>query len=320
MDRVLVTRTPPGRALDMLQASAALDVWAEERQMPRGELLQRVAPVDGLYCMLTDRIDEELLDAAPRLRVVSTMAVGIDNIDLAACTQRGVIVGHTPDVLTETTADTAFTLMAAAARRVGEGIAYVEEGRWKRWEPDLLLGSDIHGTTLGIIGLGRIGRAVAKRARGFDMQILYHNRSRDTSAEDELGAEYRSFADLLQEADHVIVLVPLSDETHHLIDAAALAMMKPTATLTNAARGPIVNPVALADALRSGTIAAAALDVTDPEPIPADDQLLDLPNCIVIPHLGSASVATRAAMAELAAENLIAGLRGEPLPARAGPG
>jgi lactate dehydrogenase-like 2-hydroxyacid dehydrogenase len=228
-------------------------------------------------------------------------------------------VGHTPDVLTETTADLAFALLLATARRIVEGADFVRAGRWGPWDPELLLGVDVHGATLGVLGMGRIGRAVARRARGFGMRLLYHNRKPDPAAEAELGAEYRTFDGLLAEADHVVVLVPLSAATHHLIDAASLGRMKPTATLVNVARGPVVDPNALEVGLRDGTIRAAGLDVTEPEPIDSDDPLLALPNCIVIPHLGSASVATRIAMADLAADNLIAAMAGDRMPAAVNP-
>jgi len=316
-DRIVVTRRPPGRAVTTLEANADVLVWTEDRSMPRARLLAEVAMADGLYCMLTDAIDADLLDAAPRLRVISTMAVGTDNIDLAACSLRGIPVGHTPDVLTETTADTAFGLVLAAARRFQEGIDYVRGGHWTRWEPELLWGRDVNGSTLGIVGLGRIGEAVARRGAGFGMRILYTARSRHPVAEAELGVVWAELSDLLAEADHLVISIPLSVETHHLIDAAALRRMKPTATLVNISRGGTVDPVALYEALRDGVIAAAGLDVTEPEPISPSDPLLSLPNCTILPHLGSSSSATRIAMAELAAANLIAGLSGRPMPARA---
>lgn len=319
-DHIVVTRRPPGRALGMLEDAADVWLWDEDSTVPRDILLERVPAADALYCMLTDRIDEALLDAAPRLRAISTMAVGTDNIDLEACSARRIPVGHTPDVLTETTADTAMALLLATARRIIEGVDYVRAGKWQRWEPNLLLGHDVHGTTLGIIGLGRIGRAVARRALGFGMRIVYHNRRRHPGAEEQLGARYLSLHDLLAESDHVVVATPLTAATHHLIGTEALALMKPTATLVNIARGPIVDPKALYYALREGVLGAAGLDVTDPEPIPPYDPLLDLPNCVIIPHLGSSSFETRAAMAELAADNLLAGLRGDPMPACANPG
>ncbi len=287
--------------------------------MPRGLLLEQIADVDGALVMLTDRVDDEFLEAGVRLTVVSQMAVGVDNIDLDACTRRGIPVGHTPDVLTETTADMAWALLAAAARRIPEGRDYVLGGHWREWDPDLLLGSDLWGTTLGVVGMGRIGAAVARRAAGFSMRVVYNSRSPKLEAEEETGATYRALGDLLSEADHVVVTAAYTPETHHLIDRAALARMKPTATLVNIARGPLVDPDALSQALRSAVIRAAALDVTDPEPIPADHELLSLPNCLVIPHLGSASRGTRLAMATRAVENLLAGVAGKPVPWCANP-
>ncbi|MFZ0492762.1 MAG: D-glycerate dehydrogenase [Acidimicrobiia bacterium] len=318
MDRIVVTRTLPEAAMSLLDDAGTVWVWPEDRPIPREALLREVADASGLYSMLTDDVDQDLLDAAPALRTVSTMAVGTDNIDLAACTARGIPVGHTPDVLTETTADMAFTLLLATARRIREGIAYVVDGHWRLWEPNLLLGTEVHGTTLGIVGLGRIGSAVGRRALGFDMRIVYAGRRRRADLED-LGVSYMTFEELLGESDHVVISCPLTLETHHLFDHDAFRLMKPTATLTNIARGPIVDPLALKWALRTGEIAAAALDVTEPEPISSDDPLLDLPNCLVVPHLGSATTRTREAMAVLAAKNLVAGLSGEPLPACANP-
>ncbi len=315
--RIVVTRTPPSdSALPRLREAGDVWLWREDRPIDPEVLRSQAADAAGIYCMLTDTVDAGLIDAAAELSVVSSMAVGVDNVDLAACTARGITVGHTPDVLTETTADLTFTLLLAAARRIGEGIDFVRGGSWGPWDPALLLGQDVHGSTLGIVGLGRIGKAVARRAGGFGMRVVYHNRQPDPDAG---GAEYRSLPELLTEADHVVVLVPLTADTRHLIDADALAAMKPTATLVNASRGPVVDQAALYDALRTGAIAAAGLDVTDPEPMAADDPLLTLPNCIVVPHVGSATTAARAAMANLAADNLLAGLRGERLPACANP-
>ena len=294
-------------------------MWPQNRAIPKRELLGRVREAEGLYCMLTDRIDVELLEAAPRLGTISQMAVGVDNIDLAACTARGIPVGHTPDVLTETTADTAFGLLIAAARRFREGMEDVAEGRWGEWDPVALVGQDLHGSTLGIVGLGRIGRAVARRAAGFRMRVLYNKRSRDRAAEAELGVEFRSFETLLSESDHVMVLVSLNPGTHQLIDQAALAAMKATATLVNASRGPVVDTDALVEALSGGTIAAAGLDVTDPEPMPPHHPLVSLHNCFIVPHIGSSTVRTRVLMAERAAANLMAALKGDRMPHCANP-
>jgi len=317
--RVVVTRTPPAEVLDGLAGVADIWMWPENDVIPRSRLLSEVAGADGIYSMLTEAIDVELLEAAPNLRVVSNMAVGVDNVDLAACTARAIPVGHTPDVLTETTADTAFGLLLMAARRFSEGIDLVRAGAWTTWDPRLLLGRDVHSSTLGIIGLGRIGRAIAQRARGFDMRVLYHSRSRHPEAEAKQGLLYRDLDDLLTESDHVVVAIALTEDTHHLIDANALAMMKPTAILVNVSRGPTVDPDALLRALRTGEIAGAGLDVTDPEPLPGDHPLLDVPNCVVIPHLGSSSFTTREAMAQMAADNLLAGLAGERMPACVNP-
>jgi glyoxylate reductase len=318
MNRIVVTRSVPTAAIRLLDDAGTVWVWPEDRPIPRETLLREVADANGLYSMLTDEVDQELINMAPALRAVSTMAVGTDNIDLEACTAAGIPVGHTPDVLTETTADMAFTLLLAAARRIREGIDYVADGHWRLWEPNLLLGTEVHGTTLGIVGLGRIGSAIGRRALGFGMRIIYTGRRRRADLED-LGVSFRTFEELLGESDHIVVSCPLTPETHHLFDHNAFRLMKPVATLTNIARGPIIDPRALEWALRTGEIAAAALDVTEPEPIPPDDPLLDLPNCLIVPHLGSATTRTREAMAVLASRNLVAGLRGEPLPACANP-
>jgi glyoxylate reductase len=314
--RVFVARAIPEEGLGRIRDACVTDVWTDDVPPPRAELLRRVAGCDGILTLLTDRVDDELLDAAGRrLRVVSNFAVGYDNIDLAACARRGIAVGNTPGVLTETTADLAWALILAAARRVAEADRYVRAGEWRTWGPMLFLGSDVHGSTLGIVGLGRIGQAVARRAAGFGMTILYHGRSRvDEAMEAALDARFVELDELLEQSDIVSLHVALAPETRGLIDAAALARMKPTAVLVNTARGPVVDPVALAAALRGGTIAAAALDVTDPEPISPDDPLLQLPNCLVVPHIASATRATRGRMAAMAAANLIAGVRGESLP------
>jgi glyoxylate reductase len=282
-------------------------------------LLQEVADCDGLLCLLTDPIDAEVIAAGARLRVISQIAVGVDNIDLRAATARGIPVGHTPGVLTEATADFTFALLMAAARRIPEGVDYVRAGKWRTWEPMGLLGVDIWGATLGIVGMGRIGTAVARRARGFAMHILYYDPTRRPELEAELGVEYAALDDLLARSDFVSLHCPLTPETHHLIGEAALKRMKPTAILINAARGPVVDPAALVRALSEGWIRAAALDVTEPEPIPPDHPLLSLPNCIVVPHIASATVSTRERMAAMAAENLLAGLRGQRLPYCANP-
>ena len=314
--KILITRRPPGDAVDRLVASNDAWLWPHNSKIDRDVLLAQVADVEGLYCMLTDRVDAELLDAAPNLRVVSNMAVGVDNIDLAECERRGVAVGHTPGVLTDSTADTAWTLLMASSRRIEEGIDYVKAGEWGPWDPAGMLGYDISGTTLGIVGMGRIGSAVARRSMGFDMEILYSERLSKDAIEQETGATKVSFEELLERSDHVVLCVALTDETRGLIDADALKRMKSTANLVNISRGPIVDTDALYDALSTGEIRCAGLDVIDPEPIPADHPIVALPNCTVIPHLGSATERTRIAMADLAEANLVAGLKGEEMPAR----
>jgi glyoxylate reductase len=300
MARVFVSRQLPGSGLDRLRAAHDVDVWPERMPPAPSELRERVADAEGLLCLLTDRVDAELLAGAPRLRAVANYAVGTDNVDLAACERRGISVGNTPDVLTEATADLAFALLLAAARRLAEGADDVRAGRWQTWEPARGLGHDVHGATIGIVGHGRIGQAVARRARGFDMEVL------DTSAH-PLDA-------ILARADFVTLHVPLTARTHHLIDAAVLSAMKQTAILVNTARGPVVDHAALRQALIDGAIAGAALDVTDPEPLPPDDPLLDAPNLLVVPHIGSATHQARQRMTDLAVDNLLAALAGRPMP------
>jgi len=314
--RVFVSRRIPSEALVSIADACDADIWEEDLPPARDELLRRVAGCDGVLTLLTDRVDDAFLDAAGSgLKVVSNYAVGFDNIDVAACAARGVAVGNTPGVLTETTADLAWALLMAAARRLPEGDRYVRDGHWKTWGPLLLLGPDVHGATLGIVGFGRIGQAVARRAQGFGMHILYHDVSEvPEGVAMELGASYRPLEGVLAESDFVSLHVNLSPATRHLINANTLAWMKPTAVLVNTSRGPVVDQVALAAALRDGVIAAAALDVTDPEPVPMDDPLVGMDNCLIVPHIASASRATRGRMAEMAAANLLAGVFGEPLP------
>ena len=319
--RVLVTRVIPDAGLDPVREACEVDLWENDLPPPRDELLRRVAGKDGLLSLLTDRVDDELLDAAgPQLKVVSNFAVGFDNIDVPALTRRRIPAGNTPGVLTETTADLAFALLMAAARRIPEGVDYVRGDRWKTWGPMLLMGVDVHGATLGIVGFGRIGREMARRGRGFGMTILYHDVHPATPEDEaELGARRVEMDELLRASDFISLHVNLTDDTHHLIDADALRVMKSTAVLVNTSRGPVVDPGALEAALRDGEIFAAGLDVTEPEPLPADHPLVALPNCVVVPHIASASRVTRDRMAEMAAANLLAGLRGERLPTPVNP-
>lgn len=314
--RVFVARRLPEEGLGPIRAACDATVWEDELPPPRDELLRAVAGCDGILTLLTDRVDAELLDrAGPQLRVVSNYAVGFDNISAADATARGIPVGNTPGVLTETTADLAFALLMAAARRLPEGDRYVRAGRWRTWGPLLLLGSDVHGATLGVVGFGRIGQAMARRARGFEMTVLYYDVVRQPpELEAELGASFKPLEELFAQSDFVSLHVNLTPETRHLVNRERLRLMKPTSVLVNTARGPVVDQRALYEALRDGVIAAAALDVTDPEPIAPDDPLLSLDSCLVVPHIASASRATRAKMAEMAAANLIAGVRGERLP------
>ncbi|HYM52716.1 MAG TPA: D-glycerate dehydrogenase [Candidatus Dormibacteraeota bacterium] len=315
--RVFVARRIPDEGLDPIHAATAMDLWDDDLPPARDELLRRVRGVDGIVTLLTDRVDAELLDAAgPQLKVVSNMAVGFDNLDVPELTRRGIPAGNTPGVLTETTADLAFALLMAAARRLDESSRYVRADRWQTWGPMLMLGEDVHGATLGIVGFGRIGREMARRGSGFGMRIVYHD-VHPATPEDEAelgGARGVGMDELLAESDFVTIHVNLTDETRHLINAETLERMKPSAVLVNTSRGPVVDQTALYEALRDGKIFAAALDVTDPEPMRADDPLLTLDNCLVVPHIASASRVTRGQMAAMAAANLLAGLRGEPLP------
>ena len=299
--RVFVTRNLPFGALERLRAAHTVDVWPGELPPSPADLRSAVAGAEGLLCLLTDRVDEELLDAAPSLRVVSNYAVGVDNVDLDACGSRGVAVGVTPDVLTDATADLAVALMLAASRRLFEAASAVRSGEWRTWEPAGWLGLELRGARLVVVGPGRIGRAVGARSAAFGMSVSYVGRGDDLLA-------------ALSGADVVSLHAPLTASTRGMIGARALAVMKPSCVLVNTARGALVDSVALAAALSAGALGAAALDVTDPEPLPADDPLLDAPNLIVVPHIGSATHAARERMAELAVGNLLAGLAGEPLP------
>lgn len=318
--QVFITRKLPQPALDLILPVCDAEMWQDELPPPRDMLLSKVRDLDGLLTLLTDKVDAELMERAPKLKVVSNCAVGFDNIDVPAATQRGIAIGNTPGVLTETTADFAFTLLLAAARRLVESDHYLRAGKWKTWGLTTLLGQDVYGATLGLVGLGRIGAAMAKRASGFDMRVLYHDPSRRPDLEQKLGIEYADLDTLVRQADFVSIHTPLTPATKHLVNADFLRKMKPTALLINTSRGPVVDQAALYAALRDGVLGGAALDVTDPEPMALNDPLLTLANCIIAPHIASASIVTRTKMATMAAANLLAGLRGEALPTPVNPG
>jgi len=309
--RIYITRKIPAEAVEMLQAHFDVGMWeSEEQVVPREVLVQEAARADGLLTMLSERVDDDLLDKAPHLKVVANLAVGYDNIVVDACTRRGILVTNTPRVLTETTADLAWALLMAAARRIVEADRVVREGKWKSWAPMYMTGQDVHGATIGLIGMGAIGSAVARRARGFDMKILYHDPYRREDVERELGAEYRDLDSLLRESDFVVTMTPLTPETRGLIGERELSLMKSSAVLVNPSRGGVVDEDALYRALKEGRIWAAGLDVFAQEPVPPTHPLLTLPNVVVAPHIGSASIPTRKAMARLCAQNLIAALTG----------
>lgn len=312
---VIVTRRLPQAAVQPLAEQCDLRYWDQDDPIPRQTLLEWVAGVEGIYCLLTERIDAELLDAAgPQLKVVSTMSVGYDHVDVNACTERGVVVGNTPGVLTETTAELAFALMLATARRIPEGVHAVKAGEWRTWKPMWLTGQDIHGSTVGIVGLGRIGAAFGRMLQGFECRILYSGPRPKPDVAGPLNADFASFEDLLAQSDFVVAHCPLTPETHHLFNADAFAQMKPSAIFINTTRGGVVDQDALYQALKDGQIRAAGLDVTDPEPLSPDHPLLTLDNCVILPHIGSATVATRTKMAMMATQNLLAGVKGETLP------
>ncbi len=312
--KVFVTRRMDPEALDTIAHEAVMEVWTDDAPPSPQVLRERVRDANGVLTNIMDRVDAPLLEAAPGLRVVSHLAVGVDSVDVAELTRRGIPLGYTPGVLSEATADHAFALLLAATRRVAEADRWVKEGNWKlAFHPMYWLGTDVSGATIGIVGMGKIGQAVARRARGFDMRVLYYSRNRKPAEEEQLGMEYAGLSDLLRSSDFVTLHVPLTPETRHLIGETELAAMKPTAILVNAARGPVVDHLALYKALSKGRIAGAALDVTDPEPIPPDHPLLTLGNVVVTPHIGSAAAGSRKAMCMLAARNLLAGLKGEQL-------
>jgi lactate dehydrogenase-like 2-hydroxyacid dehydrogenase len=306
MARVFVTRRLPGSALDRLSAEHEVEVWPDQLPPGREELLARSRELEGLLSLLTDPVDAELIDAMPALRAISNYAVGTDNVDLDAASERGIPVGNTPEVLTESTADLAVALILAVSRRLVEGDAYVRRGDWHTWEPELLLGRDLHGATVGIVGRGRIGQAVGRRLEGFGCELLYTDVGVGVSLEE-----------LLDRSDFVTLHCPLTPDTRGLIDDEALGRMKATAYLINTSRGPVVDTDALARALHNREIAGAALDVTDPEPLPSDHPLLEAPGVLVMPHIASATHATRERMAEMAVDNLLAGLAGDPMPNQA---
>ncbi|MBN8210430.1 D-glycerate dehydrogenase [Bacillus sp. NTK071] len=313
--KIYITRKLPDEIVDRIRGEYEVRMWHEEEvPVPREVLEEEVEHVDGLFCLLTEQIDQALLEKAHNLKVVANMAVGYNNIDVDEAKARGITVTNTPGVLTETTADLTFALMMAAARRLPEASDYLREGKWKTWSPMQLTGQDIHGATLGIIGLGRIGEAVAKRARGFDMNVIYHNRSRNHEAEEKLELQYVELDELLREADFICVLTPFTAETENMIGREQLALMKESAVLINTARGGIVNEEALYDALRNKEIWAAGLDVFAEEPVSVDHPLLTLPNLVTLPHIGSASIKTRMKMAEVAATNLMSVLDGKEAP------
>lgn len=309
---VYITRRIPDSTLEKISEVCQVEMWEEEDvPVPRAVLEEKIENIDGLFCLLTETIDEALLQKAKQLKVISNMAVGYNNIDVAAATEKGIFVTNTPGVLTETTADLTFALLMATARRIVEASDFLREGSWKTWSPMLLTGQDIYGATLGIIGMGRIGESLAKRAKGFDMRILYHNRSRKEEAEKTWGIEFADLDSLLRESDFVCVMTPYTEETRNLIGDRELSLMKKSAILINTARGGIVNEEALYEALKQNKIWAAGLDVFEQEPVDPDHPLLTLPNVVTLPHIGSASIQTRTRMAELAAANLIQGVMGE---------
>ncbi len=313
--KVFITRRLPHIDLEQLHQIAEVETWRGKQPPSYSVLLDQVKQIDGLLCLLTDSIDKQLIETGTSLKVISQMAVGYDNIDVAAATARGIPVGNTPGVLTDATADLTWALLMAAARRIVEAEKFVRAGQWQTWSPTLLLGADLAGSTLGLVGFGRIGQAVARRARGFDLKILYYSRHRkELALERSMGVEYAELETLLSESDFVTLHASLSAETYHLIGEHSFQLMKSSAILINTARGAIVDTPALERALNNNQIAGAALDVTDPEPIPLDSFLLTLDNVIITPHIGSASYQTRAKMAQMAVNNLIAGLEAKKLP------
>lgn len=313
--KTLITRRIPNAGLELIQQETDARIWDSDEPIPRQTLLEWVQGIDGLYCLLTERIDDELLEAAgPSLKVVSTLSVGYDHIDVNACRKRNIAIGNTPGVLTETSADLTVGLLLTTARRIPESINAVRNGEWTTWKPEWMAGYDVYNSTVGIVGLGRIGAAVARRLRGFNCRILYNSPKPKPEIAEPIGAEFTDFPDLLAESDFISIHTALNPVTHHLFNADAFRKMKRTAILINTSRGGTVDQDALYEALASGEIAGAGLDVTTPEPLPTDHPLLTLPNCVILPHIASATYATRAKMAVLAAKNIIAGVKGEALP------
>jgi len=308
--KVFVTRKLPEKALEMIRAECDMEINPHDRVLTKEEIISGVSGKDGLLCLLTDEIDEEIIDSGKNLRIIANYAVGYNNIDVGVATERKIPVTNTPGVLTDTTADMAWALIFAIARRVVEADKFTKEGKYKGWGPMMFLGGDIYGKTLGVVGLGRIGKSVVKRAKGFDMRVLYFDAFRaDEKVEEELGIEYVSLEELLKESDFVSIHVPLLPSTHHLIGEKELLMMKKTAYLINNSRGPVIDEEALVKALRDKEIAGAALDVFENEP-ELSPGLADLKNVVITPHISSASIETRTKMAVMAAENLLAGLKG----------
>lgn len=312
--KVVITRKMPDLIVNMLEKHCDIYMWQDANEpIPHHILLKEIADAEAVFTNVTDRIDKEVFTSAPRLRVISTMAVGFNNIDVAEATRRGIQVGHTPDVLTEAVADLTFALILATARRVVEGMAFIKEDKWEAWGPMLLTGQHVYGATIGIIGMGRIGEGVARRAHGFGMNILYHNRGRREQVEHTLGAAYTSLDELLRQSDYVVMLAPSTKETTHMISTREFSLMRPNAIFINTSRGTNVDEKALYEALKERKIWGAGLDVFEVEPISSNHPLFSLENVVLLPHIGSATVETRLKMAEIAARNILAGLKGESL-------
>lgn len=310
--KIYISRKIPVPIIKHLEKSCDVSVWEhEDTPVPRDVLEEKMGEIDGLFCLLTETIDEEILSKATKLKVISNMAVGYNNIDIEAASKKGIMVTNTPGVLTETTADLTFALLMATARRITEASAFLRDGQWQTWSPMQLTGQDIYQSTIGIIGLGRIGEALARRAKGFNMNILYHSRNRKLQAEEELGLHFASLEDLLRKSDFVCIMTPYTTDTHNMIRKEHFQLMKDSAILINTARGGIVNENDLYQALSLGQIWAAGLDVFEQEPVSLDHPLLTLPNVVTLPHIGSASIVTRMKMAEVASDNLLKVLNGE---------